>query len=164
MEGFRPMLRSTHRIKPVSFLLLIVLLLLHPLTLFAAPSGSEQHVMALAGDGMEFATEAIDNVYARVLISDVRKDMKKLKSAKTHLMAVRFFNAENDEPLPQGFAAVYLKNDHNKTGFFDPMKNKDGIFVAGLLMIKPGKQQVIIASKLLDRKTRDFLFHFTLVE
>lgn len=175
MEGCRPMTRVRRRIKPVSFgtpllrrvsiSLFVACLLLTSTPLFAATSSDEQQLaMRLTGDGIEFATNTIDNVYARVHISDVRKDMKKLKSAKTHLMAVRFFNAENDEPLPQGFAAVYLKNDHDKAGFFDPMKNRDGIFVAGLLMIKPGQQQVIIASKLLDRKTRDFQFHFTLVK
>ncbi|PLY01412.1 MAG: hypothetical protein C0624_10430 [Desulfuromonas sp.] len=116
----------------------------------------------LVGDGLEFSSEVIDGVQARILISDVRSDMKKLGSAKTHLMAVRFYNTADDTPIPQGHAALYLTNDHTKNGFFDPMKNQDGIFVAGLLLIKPGDQHAIIATKLIDEKTRDFHVNFTL--
>jgi len=126
----------------------------------ADASIEETPTMALVGDGIEFASEVIDGVQARILVSDVRADMKKLGSAKTHLVAVRFFDAATDTPIPQGHAALYLTNDHIKTGFFDPMKNQDGLFVSGLLLVKPGTQNVIIASKLLDRKTRDFHVKF----
>ena len=175
MEGMLLMPRSPHRnqartslvhgLRGLSAAFLGICLLLAATPVLAeTDEGTTHNVMALTGEAIELASETIDNVYARVLVSDVREDMKKLKSAKTHLMAVRFFNAETDEPIPQGYAALYLKNDHNKAGFFDPMSNKDGIFVAGLLLIKPGTQQVIIASKLLDRKSRDFHISFTLVE
>jgi len=122
----------------------------------------KQPTLDLVGDGIEFTSEVIDGVQARILISDVRSDMKKIGSAKTHLMAIRFYDAAKDTPIPQGHAAIYLTNDHNQTGFFDPMKNQDGIFVAGLLLIKPGEQHAIIATKLIDMKTRDFHVHFTM--
>ena len=127
------------------------------------PGKQEPHyVMSLKGDALEFFSQPVDGVKARVLVSDVRAEMKKLNSPKTHLVAVRFVDAQTEQPIPQGYAALYLTNDHNKAGFFDPMKNNDGIFVAGLLLIKPGEQHMVIASKLLDRKTRDFHIHFTI--
>lgn len=126
----------------------------------ADASIKEAPTMNLVGDGIEFASEIIDGVQARILISDVRADMKKLGSAKTHLMAIRFFDSQTQKPIPKGKVALYLTSNHDKTGFFDPMKNQDGLFVSGLLLVKPGEQHAIIASKLSDRKTRDFHVHF----
>ena len=139
--------------------LLMVGLYLAVLNCFAQPADASIQTtptIALQGDGIEFASEVVDGVQARILISDVRADMKKLGSVKTHLMAVRFFDAATDTAIPQGHAALYLKSEHDKSGFFDPMKNQDGIFVSGLLLVKPGEKEAVIATKLLDRKSRDF--------
>lgn len=153
------------RLRSALLSFLIIAIISGPLASSALSSNTPLHkapTMSLFGDGIEFSSEIVDGVQAKIHISDVRADMKKLNSAKTHLMAIRFFDSTTNEPIPQGHAAIYLTSDHDKTGFFDPMKNQDGIFVAGLLLVKPGVQHVIIASKLRDRKTRDFHVHFTI--
>lgn len=119
-------------------------------------------VTNLKGGMLEFRSEPVDGIYAMVHISDERREMKKVNSAKTHLLALRFHDSLTDQQIFNGNAALYFTNEHNPVGFFDPMKNVDGIFVAGMLITKPGEQQVIVASKLADKKTRDFRFNFTL--
>jgi len=119
-------------------------------------------IMNLKGGVLEFKSEPVDGIYAMVHVSDERGEMKKVNSAKTHLLALRFHDSLTDQQIFSGNAALYFTNEHNPIGFFDPMKNVDGIFVSGMLITKPGEQQIIIASKLADKKTRDFRFNFTL--
>jgi len=118
------------------------------------------YVMKLRGESLEFQSPAVDGIQATILVTDVRSEMKKLKSAKTHLVAIRFHEVKTGKTIDKGSAALYFSNDHNKVGLFDPMKNENGIFVAGLLIVSKGKQEIIVASKLKDGRTRDFRFQF----
>jgi len=154
---------GTVRFRTVLYVLMIAAMLsatFADTSLGASSKNEKTPSLDLVGDGIEFASEIVDGVLAKVHISDVRGEMKKLNSAKTHLIAIKFYDAATNKPIDKGNAALYLTSDHDKTGFFDPMKNEEGIFVAGLLLVKKGMQHAIIATKLRDRKTRDFHVHF----
>jgi len=126
----------------------------------ASTSSETTYSMKLRGESLELQSAPVDGVQATILVTDVRSEMKKLKSAKTHLVAIRFNDVKTGKTIDRGNAALYFSNDHNAVGLFDPMKNENGIFVAGLLIISKGEQEIIIASKLKDGRNRDFHFRF----
>ena len=131
---------------------------------FAAGTGEVSPaglVMNLHNDALEFQSEPIEGVLARVHISDVRAEMKKLNSFKSHILVVKFYRVKSGEEIAGGSAAIYIKNPQTNIGFFDPMRNEEGLFVAGLLLHKAGPQLFTVASKLPDGKKRDFQFSFT---